>query len=219
MSREELSALTLESLPVFPLPATVLFPGTALPLHIFEPRYVAMVEESLASNFAIAIAMLRDGADPLAPQAPIHEVACAGLIVHSERVQNDRFNIVVHGLDRVRLERELTAEQGYRRFAATRIDTKHTTDAGAELARLQSCVLSLRRSVEKTDAQLVEVLRSTSDPVELTDILSAVLVAEPAKRQTLLETESLRTRVSMLIDAVAEVMVRVGMPPAMAKMN
>jgi len=209
----------LERLPVFPLPATVLFPGTALPLHIFEPRYAAMVEDAMADDGALGIVMLRDEADPMAPQAPIHRVACAGRIVHCERLPHERFNILVHGLDRVHLVDELPLENGFRRFRTTRMDTTGINLAGPELARLQSSVLNLRSSVERTDEQLVEVLKATSDPVDLTDILSAVLVPEPAMRQTLLETESLSERIAMLIDAVAEVMIRVGEPPALAKMN
>lgn len=219
MVLEPLSPDLLERLPVFPLPATVLFPGTALPLHVFEPRYVALTEHCLQAGGAIAIAMLLEDSDPMAVAPPLHSVACAGRIVHHERLPNGRYNILVHGLQRVRLVRELGLTSGFRSFAAEPLVTSGADEAAPELARLQSCVLSLRRSVAETDEQLVEVLRTTADPVALADILGAVLVTDPDTRQRLLASENLRDRLRLLIDAVAEVMVRVGEPPAAAKMN
>ena len=219
MVPEPLNPAVLEHLPVFPLPATVLFPGTALPLHVFEPRYVALTEHCLEQEGAIAIAMLLEDADPMSPSPPVHSVACAGRIVHHERLPSGRYNILVHGLQRVRLVNELPLISGFRSFRAEMVDTCGAAEAAGELARLQSCVLSLRRSVAETDQQLVEVLRTTADPVALADILGAVLVADPDTRQLLLATENLRDRLRLLIDAVAEVMVRVGEPPAAAKMN
>lgn len=218
MALDPLTEATLARLPVFPLPGTVLFPGTAVPLHIFEPRHAAMVEACMADAGAIAVTLLKEDADPMALRAEIHPVACAGRIVHCESLPEGRFNVLVHGLDRVRLIDELPLENGFRRFRAERVLTSDSSVAGTELGRLHSCVLSLNSSVERTDQQLVEVLHTTSDPVELTDILSAVLVADPAERQVLLETESLRRRIRMLIDSVAEVMVRVG-EPITAKLN
>lgn len=219
MTLEPLTDEILAELPVFPLPATVLFPGTALPLHVFEPRYRAMVEDAMADHRAIAIAMLHDDADPMDEHAPIYPVACAGRIVHEERLSNGRYNILVHGLERVRLEEEFPLLRGYRRFRTHRLSTTDIDEAGPELARLHSCVLSLRDSVAQTDEQLVEVLKITSDPEQLADILSAVLVTDPHLRQELLACESLKVRLSVLVDAVAEVMIRVGEPPQATKMN
>ncbi len=216
---ERLTEALLSRLPVFPLPGTVLFPGTVLPLHVFEPRYVAMIECIIAGDEGIGVVMLEDGADPLAQHAAVHAVACAGRIVHHERLPNGTFNILVHGLERVKLGRELAQENEFRRFAAQRQRTTHVSTAGPELARLQSFVVSLRKSVARTDHQLVEVLRSTADPIALADILSAVLVTDHSIRQQLLATPDLGSRLRILIDTVAEVMIRIGEPPAASKMN
>ena len=80
-------------------------------------------------------------------------------------------------------------------------------------------MLSLRSAVAETDAQLVEVLRSTADPLELADILAATLVSEPEVQQTLLAAGELRVRLSRLIDLLADVMVRIGAPPRTAQLN
>lgn len=212
----------ITALPVFPLPSTVLFPGTALPLHVFEPRYLQMVRDIQQSDALLGIVMIRELQNEIAGRVPLHDVACAGRIVHSEDLSDGRMNILVQGLHRVRLQEELPDNKGYRRFHAQPIpdpDPSNIERASIELARLQSCVLSLRSSVAQTDQQLVEVLGTTSDPLELADILSAVLVHDPSERQAMLGAEDLKSRLQKLIDIVVDVMVRVGEPPQKARMN
>lgn len=214
------AALVSSPLPLFPL-NTPLVPGLVLPLHIFEPRYVAMVRDALAGDRALAIVMLKDDGGAMEPRAEVYDVACAGVIIHAEQAGEDRFNILVHGLERVRLLDELPLEHGYRRFRTQMIPppTENAIEqAGAELARLQSCVLSLRESVAESDADLVEVMRATPDPIELADILSAVLVSDPLARQRLLATTDLGARLRLLIDGMTDVLVRVA-EPERAKMN
>ncbi len=204
-------AEALNELPVFPLPCAVLFPGTALPLHVFEPRYCAMTQDALAGHQAIAIAMLKNEATIAEPQPEIYRVACIGKIVHHERAAGttERYNIVVHGLRRVILRDELPLKRGYRRFRSAALPKptpSELSEAQDELAHLQSCVISLCDAAQGADAELVEVLSSTSDPVRLADILCAVLVEDAHKRQALLEA-SLRPRLVALIDEVADTMV------------
>lgn len=209
-------------LPVFSLPDMVQFPGTVLPLHIFEPRYIAMVRDALAADEIIVTAMLSEGADPMADQPPVHDVGCAGRIVHSQQLQDGRYNILLHGVQRVRMTEELPLHDGYRRFKVdlVRRPSQYAIDrASIELGQLESCVIGLKQSVEKTDSDLVEVLSSTSDPIELSDVLSAILVSDPQTRQKLLATVDLRERLRILIDNVAAAMVQVGEPTPATKMN
>src|SRR5512145_638078 len=97
---------TVDRLPIFPLPETVLFPNMLLPLHVFEPRYRRMVEDCLAGPRVLAMALIRTGA--LATARPeIHPVVGAGVIVHDERLPDGRFNIALKGVVRVAVEDEL----------------------------------------------------------------------------------------------------------------
>lgn len=203
-----------ESLPVFPLPSTVLFPGVVIPLHIFEPRYKAMVRDALAGDQLIALAMVKPGLEN-EDVPPLCDVACAGSIIHSEKLTGGRFNILLQGTYRVRLLDELPHERLYRRFAAEVIPAPTAQDEKAarqELVELESCVVSLVQSVAERDAELVEVVRSTTDPIKLADILAATVVRDAAVQQDLLATRNLKTRLSKLIDAMADVLVEVGEP-------
>src|SRR5512134_2216313 len=85
-------------IPIFPLPNVVLFPKVFLPLHIFEPRYRAMVDDALAGDRIIGMVLLRPGYEAnYEGRPPVYAVGCAGSITHAERRDDGRFNIVLHG--------------------------------------------------------------------------------------------------------------------------
>ncbi|MEO0812671.1 MAG: LON peptidase substrate-binding domain-containing protein [Myxococcota bacterium] len=202
----------IERLPTFPLPTTVLFPGTVLPLHIFEPRYRQMVEDALEEDGLMAVALVRPGFD-LSGAPPIHDVAGCGRIIHSEKLDDGRYNILVQGIERVQLVEEVSGDRLYREFRARvipRPNDEMLRAAEGELAKLQSCVLSLRTLIGEQDAPLIEVLRSTSDPLELADILAASLISDSELQQQVLAARDVSKRLSTLIDVLAEVMLQVG---------
>lgn len=108
--------MTLPSeIPLFPLTNVVLFPDVYLPLHIFEDRYRAMTRDALARSALIGMAVLRDGW-PGEPDGapPIYATGCAGAIVHHEALEDGRFNIVLQGVSRFEVVRELPSDTPYR---------------------------------------------------------------------------------------------------------
>src|SRR5512147_1061011 len=91
-------------IPIFPLPNVVLFPTVFLPLHIFEPRYRAMVRDALGGDRIIGMALLRPGWESHYEASPaVYAVGCAGLITHAERLPDGRYNIVLQGLEKYRI--------------------------------------------------------------------------------------------------------------------
>ena len=99
---------------LFPLPSTVFYPGTLLPLHIFEPRYRKMVQDAVAGNLLIGMVMLKPRWDEDYFGRPLVEnIGCAGKIDNLEMLSNGKFNIVLKGLSRFRILEEST-EQLYR---------------------------------------------------------------------------------------------------------
>ena len=88
--------------PVFPLPGVVFFPRTILPLHVFEPRYRAMVRDATAGEGLIAMALLRPGWDTDQGETPpIYDVGTVGRIEDLEPLPQGRFNLRLVGLQRV----------------------------------------------------------------------------------------------------------------------
>ena len=97
----------VRTIPLFPLPGVVLFPGTLLPLHIFEPRYRALVEHALETDRVIGMAMISASVPEIVPGLPaIHELGGAGTIVEHEVLEDGRYNIILEGSFRFRIVRE-----------------------------------------------------------------------------------------------------------------
>ncbi|MBI3608461.1 MAG: LON peptidase substrate-binding domain-containing protein [Nitrospirae bacterium] len=102
-------------IPLFPLPDLVFFPHANLPLHIFEPRYRAMVREALEGDRIIGMTLLRDGWEEryYDNTAPIHLTGCAGRITAVQSMEGGRFNITLFGLTRFTV-RDQFSDRSYR---------------------------------------------------------------------------------------------------------
>jgi Lon protease-like protein len=99
--------LEVQLVPLFPLPNVVLFPDVPLPLHVFEPRYRALVTDALSSHRTIGMALLKPGYEAdYHGRPPIYPIGCSGSIVREERLDDGRYNIVLHGRERFRIVEE-----------------------------------------------------------------------------------------------------------------
>ena len=95
------------TIPLFPLPNVVLFPNVYLPLHVFEPRYRQMMNRALAAERIIGMVLLKPGYEADYERTPpVYPVGCAGSITHVERLPDGRFNLVLKGITKFRVERE-----------------------------------------------------------------------------------------------------------------
>ncbi len=102
--------------PLFPLPNASLFPNVLLPLHIFEPRYLCMVEDVLDADGFLALALLKDPADKKygTKDCEIHETVCLGKVVSEERLDDGRYYLLLQGLSRAKLLAEVPTDLPYR---------------------------------------------------------------------------------------------------------
>lgn len=186
------------TIPIFPLPNVVLFPGVFLPLHIFEERYRAMVRDALAGDRLIGIVLLRAGWEAeYDGNPPVYDVGCAGLITHSERLDDGRFNIVLHGLARFRIVGEENHGWEYRRATVETID-----EPGGPAVR--EAIRHRRPQLEELLAPFVESadqhLPDSMPEDELVNALSQYLDMEPVERQALLERPDVVARCEALIE-------------------
>jgi hypothetical protein len=182
-------------IPLFPLPEVVLLPGTLLPLHIFEPRYRAMVADALEADRTIGMAMLKPGADASAAAPPIHRVGTAGEIVESERLPDGRYNILLEARFRFRVLDEEPPEL-YRVARVEEISTAPFREP-AEEERLVASAVNLFGDVAR-QLDLPPLPSEAISPERLASEIALRLRYAPPELQELLETDSLPSRFETL---------------------
>lgn len=200
----------LGRLPVFPLPDTVFFPGTQLPLHVFEPRYRDMVEHCLSEGHCtMGVALLQPGyEEAYADRPPVYEVMGAGVIVDYERFPDGRYNILLKGTDRVRALEELAPRESYRVMRVERLEDHCSKIASDCEGTLRSLALRLAQSVPSVREPLTRLIHGTHGG-HLADQLACRLVPEAARRQRILEERDVCRRVELVMEAIAEVCLRI----------
>ena len=200
---------TRHYVPIFPLPDLALFPNTLLPLHIFEPRYRAMVTDSLARDRRLAIVGLKPGYDSeYAGRPPVHEVAGLGRIVKCERLATGRFNILLKGEVRVRIERELPSDTLYRLVQSVEL-----RDAGAERDTVPPLLDAVKRAcrrileaVRRATPEMEETLATAAAPGVLCDQVASAVIPSPAVRQALLEELDVERRLRRLLAELGDLL-------------
>ena len=197
-----------EILPVFPLTGVMLLPGTVLPLHIFEPRYRAMVEDALEANKIFGMIqpyVPQDdnrcpgpGGENLAPD--LYKVGCAGYIDKWEKLPDGRFFVELKGVNRFRLTEELGLQRGYRRVRA-----EYHEFPDANLAQGWNCdrhaILEALATYGKAHGMQVKTEQAEKfSDLELVNLLGVSLPFHPAEKQALLEAPKLEDREEMLVN-------------------
>ena len=186
-------------IPIFPLPNVVLFPSALLPLHIFEPRYRAMVADALESERLIGMVMLRPGWEPHYDKAPeVYPIGCAGFITHADQLPDGRFNIMLRGLEKFRILSERAGRQGAERYRIARVEAIKEVKSGATAASHAA-----RQRLEKVIARKLHKHDHDFIPKDVPDADLVHAIAqhlEPLEKQALLECNSLLERCEALIE-------------------
>jgi uncharacterized protein len=193
---------TVGPLPFFPLPGAVLFPGSHLPLHIFEPRYRQMVTDCLEGNGAMVIALLAPGAGPAPARAPVHPVAGMGVIVAHEKLPDGRFNILLQGLARVRLE-EVPSDRLYR-LARAQILTDVVKSPPPSTTALMSLAVQIAARMRRIEPRFELNLPQPLEASGLCDQLADRLIRHPGSRQRVLEELDVEARVDLVTTILGE---------------
>ena len=194
--------MPLDAVPVFPLPGVVLLPDQRMPLHIFEPRDRAMVRDALGSHGWMVVCPVVG--DPDADPPAIPAVATAGRIVAHQQLPDGRFNILVEGMVRVRLE-ELPFVPPYRRARPTALpEPDDAAVAPVERAGMLSTLSSLLRVVRESRPQFEFAVPTELPSSRLALRLVDRFVIDPATRQRALEAERGIDRVTLATEALAD---------------
>lgn len=184
-------------LPIFPLPDVVLFPEGILPLHIFEPRYKEMVVDSLTGEKLICITLLKDGWQKNYYDSPVvYRVGCVGKIIRGEKLKDGKYDIVLKGLQRVKIE-EIKSVELYRKAKMTIVEDKETEDGDKELEMVLD---NLYFKSTLRDDELEEIRKAGLS--KLMNMVSFILPLHVTEKQQLLEELNVIKRARKLIEFV-----------------
>ena len=180
-----------------------------LPLHIFEARYRAMITDCLARDQRLAVVGLKPGYEAAYEgKPPVHEVAGAGRIVRWERLPSGRYNLLVRGDCRVRIDRELPADTLYRMVAATPLEETGAEGPAIEAlaSRVRARCQQILTAVGRSGAEMEKSLDALSDPAALCDQVASSLLPAAAVRQALLEELHVERRLERLAEALDDLL-------------
>jgi hypothetical protein len=170
-------------LKVFPLPPVVLLPGSALPLHIFEERYRAMVKDAMETDRIFAMAQVIPGQESRLTGTPqLEPLLCIGSIASFQPLEDGRSNLMLVGLARARLTREWPATKPYREVEAELIvDAALPIDADEEVELRQAVVELVARLPIEVGEQIAQVTSRVHGGA-LADVLAAAIMEDPTRR-------------------------------------
>jgi Lon protease-like protein len=180
-------------LSIFPLTGAVLFPGMQLPLHIFEPRYRALVGDALIRDRQIAMIQ------PQRPQegAPLYRVGCIGRIGEVQAMDDGRYNLILEGTTRFRMLRELEVATAFRQIEAEIIDEDE--DETLSHAQRGGFEREARRFADRQGYSVDWESVTRLDDRSLINGVSQIAPFDPASKQALLEAENLTVRCELLV--------------------
>jgi hypothetical protein len=200
------------TIPVFPLPGALLLPRARLPLHIFEPRYLAMLDDTLKTSHRL-IGMVQPREVPGSEETRLHSIGCAGRLTQFSETEDGRYMITLSGISRFRIREEVSGFTPYRRcdvswdgFSGDLGGTEHDPgfDREAFLDLLGRYFEAMQLSTDW------DSLKEAEDEL-LINSLSMLCPFDPEEKQALLEAPQLSTRRETLVTLI-EFALRGGAP-------
>jgi uncharacterized protein len=189
---------TLTRLSIFPLNGALLFPGMQLPLHIFEPRYRSLVSDAMARDRRIAMIQPRSAErGGMQEKPPLYRVGCVGKIAHVEALDDGCYNLVLEGVARFRLIRELDVTTPFRQIEAELIPEQADDSFGiADRASLES---ESRRFADAQGYAVDWEAVTRLDDQALVNGIAQIAPFDAAAKQALIEAPNLAARADLIV--------------------
>lgn len=184
--------MTIRRISIFPLPGAILFPGMQLPLHIFEQRYRDLVGDSLARDRMIGIVQ------PKGQGAELFEVGCLGRIGDVEALEDGRYNIILEGLQRFSIRKELDITTSFRQVEAVLWEEDEASDA-LSIAERASLEIESRRFADIQGYAVDWAAVGQLDDYSLVNAISQIAPFDFAAKQALLEARGLSMRADLIV--------------------
>jgi len=189
---------------LFPLPNLVLFPHVLQPLHVFEPRYRELFEDALAGDQLIAMAVLSPGWEKdYEGRPPLEPIACLGRIATYHRLDDGTYNVLLLGVRRVKLVRELEPASSFRKAEVELCEDYYPPQRAAERTSLQrklrDAFVRVLPMLPEAQEQLDQLLAADVSLGVLSDVISYMLDISLGEKQALLAEADVHHRAEMLL--------------------
>ena len=218
----EISDNTLQRLPIFPLGNAVLFPNTDISLHIFEPRYRQLMDDIIDKDRLFALALLNkdesalqmptDGEALVRP--PVYPIAGLGLVRSAARLPDGLYNIVVRGIARVDISREIIEPGSDRLYRTVSAKIQSPEENGSddtlkqEFAAFHSLTHRVLSRIKKVKVEFDDKIETMDDMSYFIDLVSSMVLPSVESRQSVLTAPSLRVRMQITSSALAELLIK-----------
>ncbi|MCA9174219.1 MAG: LON peptidase substrate-binding domain-containing protein [Planctomycetales bacterium] len=191
---------------LFPLPDVTIYPHVVQPLHVFEERYRELLADAMESDQLITMAVLRSGWEGAEEPLPVERAICVGRVLSNTALPDGRSNILLLGLSRARIRRELPRSKLYREAEIELREDVYSAAGAGDRAMLQQRLLERFKQVlggqSEMREQFEKLITGAVTLGLLTDMITATLQLPPATRLELLDEIDVDRRAQRLIDAM-----------------
>ena len=183
-------------IPVFPLSNFIIFPKTTVPLNIFEPRYIEMINDSMKSNKLIGMIQPKKTTDESSPPA-LHKIGCMGKITSFKETEDSRYIIELKGLIRFNIVKEIHSNKKYREYEISFKDFNKDLEDKKEQIKFSDLELVFKDLKSLFEKRGFIINWKELEKQSLDETINALAMASPfslEEKQVLLEAETLDIR-------------------------
>ncbi|NJM51046.1 MAG: ATP-dependent protease [Sphingomonadales bacterium] len=184
--------MSVKRISIFPLTGAILFPSMQLPLHIFEPRYRALVSDAMARDRKIGMIQ------PLSGSQQLYKIGCLGRIEEVEALEDGRYNLILEGLQRFEVVRELDVTTEFRQVEAQLWEEDELAEV-LSIAERASLEMESRKFAEAQGYAVDWNSVSQLDDYSLVNAIAQIAPFDSAAKQALLEEKGLGNRADLIV--------------------
>ena len=186
------------TIPIFPLQGVVMFPDTYLPLNIFEPRYLKMIDHAISNEHRLIGMIQPQNSNDSDEKSIFYRVGCAGKIIKFEETEDNRYLITLRGLSRFNLISEKTNDKNFREAKINWENFKKDLNITDESSDFKTLKLTLKKYFKSKNIKVNMHAIDTFNDYNFVDQITMICPFENNEKQLLLETASISKREKLL---------------------